>query len=88
MSVIQKKKSYVSVAMGTVVRYARILNGTLKNKLLYRGKMGMSEEEKLERVKDWFVDGIGAGFSPEQLGFLKDYFAFWSDVPKDISDLI
>jgi len=40
-----------------------------------------------EKVEEWYKQGIEAGFTPTQLDFMKNYFAFWSDVPKDISDL-
>ncbi len=43
--------------------------------------------EKQEIVEEWYKAGIEAGFSPKQLDFLKDFFAFWSDVPKSITDL-
>ena len=46
-----------------------------------------SEKEKKEIIEEWYMQGIEAGFTPKQLDFLKDYFAFFSDVPKDISDL-
>ena len=46
------------------------------------------EKEKMERVMKWYNEGRDAGFTDKQLDFLKDYFAFWADVPKEIEDLL
>lgn len=44
--------------------------------------------EKKETILLWYKEGIEAGFTQKQLDFLKDYFAFWNDVPKEIGDLM
>jgi len=46
------------------------------------------EQQKMERVKQWFNEGRDSGFSDKQLDFLKDNFAFWGEVPKTLEDLI
>lgn len=50
--------------------------------------MEEEEQKKIERVTEWFKQGLEAGFSEPQLHFLKDYFAFWADVPKTIEDIL
>lgn len=44
-------------------------------------------EEETDRREKWFKNGLQVGFTPDQLNFLADYFAFFSDVPKRIEDL-
>lgn len=46
------------------------------------------EQEKMDSVAAWYAQGINAGFTIEQLDFLKNYFAFWNDVPKQLDDLL
>lgn len=49
--------------------------------------MEQKEFDKQSRAEEWYRLGLDVGFTPKQLDFLKDYFAFWSDVPKTIEDL-
>lgn len=47
-----------------------------------------TDKEKKEIILLWYKEGIEAGFTQKQLDFLKNYFAFWNDVPKQLGDLI
>jgi len=48
--------------------------------------MEQEELNKKARVETWYRNGLNAGFTAEQLDFLAEYFAFFSDILKDLSD--
>lgn len=48
----------------------------------------IDEKEKMKRVQIWYDEGRDSGFTDKQLDFLKNYFAFWNDIPKQIDDLL